>query len=92
MKTIDNKEENRYFAALFSRVCFTRQIRVLLYLSIREETGSEVAMAAQRKAPRRRISAKEREFEELLRRASIYAKNRMATNLHLVRRKRVKAA
>jgi hypothetical protein len=49
-------------------------------------------MAAQRKAPRRRISAKEREFDELLRRASIYAKNRAATNLHVVRRKRVKAA
>jgi hypothetical protein len=49
-------------------------------------------MAAQQKTHGRRISAKEREFEELLRRAAAYAKDRAAANLRIARRKRVKAA
>jgi hypothetical protein len=51
-------------------------------------------MTAQRKTTGPRISAKDREFEELLRRAALYAKGRRATNLRVVRvrRKRVKAA
>ena len=49
-------------------------------------------MAAQRKSIGRRISAKDREFEELLRRAALNAKRQAQANLHVVRRKRVRAA
>jgi hypothetical protein len=49
-------------------------------------------MSRQTKTTERKISAKDREFEELLRRAALYAKRRPATNLRVVRRKRVKAA
>lgn len=49
-------------------------------------------MSPQRKSTGPRISSKDREFEELLRRAAAYAKRRAAENLGVVRRKRVKAA
>ena len=49
-------------------------------------------MSRQPKSNRRRISASDREFEELLRRAAAYTKNRASANLRVVRRKRVKAA
>jgi hypothetical protein len=48
--------------------------------------------AQHKKITRRRISAKDREFERLLRRASIYLKSQAAVELHSVRRKRVAAA
>lgn len=49
-------------------------------------------MTAQRKTPTRRISAKDREFEELLRRAALYAKKRQAVELPLMSRKRAAVA
>jgi hypothetical protein len=49
-------------------------------------------MSSHPKSSSRRISAKDREFEELLRRAAVYAKNRSSGNLRVMRRKRVKAA
>jgi hypothetical protein len=49
-------------------------------------------MSRQPKSGDRRISAKDRELEELLRRAAVYAKNRASGNLRVMRRKRVKAA
>jgi len=49
-------------------------------------------MSPQEKITRRRPSAKDRELEELLRRAAVYAKNRASGNLRVMRRKRVKAA
>lgn len=49
-------------------------------------------MSRQPKGSSRRMSAKDREFEELLRRATVYAKNRASANLRVMRRKRVKAA
>jgi len=49
-------------------------------------------MAPQPKKSGSSISAKDREFEELLRRAALYCKNRDSANLRVVRRKRVKAA
>ena len=49
-------------------------------------------MKTQRKTIRRRISAKDREFEELLRRAALYLKTPPAADLHANRRKRVAAA
>lgn len=49
-------------------------------------------MSRQPKSSRRRISAKDRELEELLRRAAVYSKNRASVDLRVVRRKRVKAA
>jgi hypothetical protein len=49
-------------------------------------------MAAQRKTIGRRISAKDREFEELLRRAALYAKRQTQANVPIARRKRVRAA
>ena len=49
-------------------------------------------MSRQPKTAQGNISAKDREFEELLRRAALYEKNRAAANLRVVRRKRVKAA
>ena len=56
-------------------------------------------MSAQRKIKSPRMSAKDREFEELLRRAAFNAERQMptnsrlaATNLRVTRRKRVKAA
>ena len=90
MKTIDNKEENRYFADLFPGE--SNQGGYGVHPSYRLSAGSEVRMTTERKAPRRKISAKEREFDELLRRAHIFEKNRAAASLHVVRRKRVKAA
>jgi len=49
-------------------------------------------MSPQPKKSGRSISAKDREFEELLRRAALYCKNRDSANLRVARRKRVKAA
>jgi len=52
-------------------------------------------MTTQRKTSRRRFSAKDREFERLLRRAALYAKRRKiapAPVVSITRRKRVKAA
>jgi hypothetical protein len=49
-------------------------------------------MKAQRKITTHRISAKEREFEQLLRRAALYAKAQAAGNVAQARRKRSKAA
>jgi hypothetical protein len=49
-------------------------------------------MSRQTKTTGRKISAKDREFEELLRRAALYLKNRPVASLRIVRRKRVKAA
>jgi len=49
-------------------------------------------MKAQRKITTRRVSAKDREFEQLLRRAALYLKTRAAGNVSLARRKRSKAA
>jgi len=56
-------------------------------------------MSAQRKIKVPRMSAKDREFEELLRRAAFNANRQMPTNsrlartnLRVTRRKRVKAA
>jgi hypothetical protein len=55
-------------------------------------------MTAQRKAPRRRTSSKDQEFERLLRRAALYAKTHPkwqmapARVVSITRRKRVKAA
>jgi len=49
-------------------------------------------MTAQRKSPTRRISAKDREFEELLRRAALYAKRRPAAELRVERRRRAAVA
>jgi hypothetical protein len=49
-------------------------------------------MKAQRKTIRRRISAKDREFERLLRRAALYLKTQPVADLHVNRRKRVAAA
>ena len=49
-------------------------------------------MAAQPKSTNHRMSAKDREFEELLRRAALYLKGKEPSTLRVVRRKRVKAA
>jgi hypothetical protein len=49
-------------------------------------------MKAQRKITTHRVSAKEQEFEQLLRRAARYVKTRAAGNARLTRRKRSKAA
>lgn len=49
-------------------------------------------MKAQRKTIRRRISAKDRKFEALLRRAALYLKAHPATELRGNGRKRVAAA
>jgi len=49
-------------------------------------------MKAQRKITTHRVSAKERELEQLLRRAARYVKTRAARNARLTRRKRSKAA
>ncbi len=51
-------------------------------------------MTTQRKASRRRFSAKDQEFERLLRRAALYAKRKIAPApvVSITRRKRVKAA
>lgn len=49
-------------------------------------------MTAQRKTPRGKLSAKDREFEELLRRAALYLKGRAATNRRAAHRKRAAAA
>jgi hypothetical protein len=62
-----------------------------------KRTSTEVGtMTAQRKITRRtsarRISAKDREFEGLLRRAALYAKAQPATKLPITSRKRVAAA
>ena len=48
-------------------------------------------MTAQRKTTTRGISAKDREFEELLRRAALYAKRHPAAELSVTRRKRAVA-
>jgi len=52
---------------------------------------SEVSMTAQHKTIGRRISAKDREFEELLRRAAVNAKSQTAAILR-ARKRRVRAA
>lgn len=50
-------------------------------------------MSTQRKNPTSTSSAKHREFEELLRRAALYAKAQSSTGVRAVERgKRVKAA
>ena len=49
-------------------------------------------MVAQRKSIGRRMSAKDREFEELLRRAAVSAKSQTAGNQRAARKKRVRAA
>jgi len=49
-------------------------------------------MKAQRKITTHRISAKDREFEQLLRRAALYLKAQAAGSVRLARRKRSKAA
>ena len=51
-------------------------------------------MTTQRKVSRRRFSAKDQEFERLLRRAALYAKRQIARApvVSITRRKRVKAA
>jgi hypothetical protein len=49
-------------------------------------------MKAQRKTTTRRNSAKDREFEQLLRRAALYAKTQAARNVAIAGRKRVAAA
>jgi AcrR family transcriptional regulator len=93
-KTIDNKEENGYVATLFvgvSRRAVYRFYPTKVSLEIMSAV-SEVSMSRQRETARRRISPKDREFEELLRRAAAYIKNRASANLRIVRRKRVKAA
>lgn len=93
MKTIDNKEGNRYFAGLFW-VLFEETRTVLTLSPGTSPSWSEVSMAAQRKTIGRGISTKDREFEELLRRAAHLAKSRRVAKLRVVRirRKRVKAA
>jgi hypothetical protein len=49
-------------------------------------------MKDQRKTITRRISAKDQEFEQLLRRAALYAKAQAESNLPMAGRKRVAAA
>ena len=49
-------------------------------------------MTVQRKTTTRRNSAKDREFEQLLRRAALYAKTQAARELATAGRKRVAAA
>jgi hypothetical protein len=52
---------------------------------------SEGSMTAQHKTIGRRISTKDREFEELLRRAAVNAKSQTTANLR-ARKRRVRAA
>jgi hypothetical protein len=91
MKTIDNKGKDRYFASPILRGVTAEGIKSL-FIPRRFEKIERGKMAAQRKTIARRISAKDREFEELLRRAALNAKRLTQTNLHVVRRKRVRAA
>jgi hypothetical protein len=49
-------------------------------------------MKAQSKITTRRDSAKDREFDQLLRRAALYLKAQAAGNARMARRKRSKAA
>jgi hypothetical protein len=49
-------------------------------------------MKSQRKTTTRQNSAKDREFEQLLRRAALYAKTQAARDLTIAGRKRVAAA
>ena len=50
-------------------------------------------MPTQRKITRRKISAKDREFDELLRRAALCAKTQSSRGIRVeARRKRIKAA
>ena len=49
-------------------------------------------MTTQHKTPMRRSSAKDREFEQLLRRAALYAKTQTARDVRVAPRKRVRVA
>ena len=77
----------------YSQGCDEARVRFSPYPNEGLGEVSEVSMSRQPKSSgRRRISAKDRELEELLRRAAVYSKNRALANLRVVRRKRVKAA
>jgi hypothetical protein len=49
-------------------------------------------MTTQPKRTSKRVSSKDREFDQLLRRAALYIKAQAAGNVHIARRKRSKAA
>jgi hypothetical protein len=62
-------------------------------MSLLEENEARHSMPTQRKISRRKASAKDREFDELLRRAALHAKAQRSTGIRVIaRRKRVKAA
>jgi hypothetical protein len=62
------------------------------YLISLDEDEARYLMSTQRENAKRANSAKDREFEELLRRAALYAKAQSSDIRVVARRKRVKAA